>query len=629
MPRRRPREAVKRSKTFTGCWTCRSRGVKCGEEKPVCARCSKGSFHCEGYGVKLVWPDEYSNNPSGAQRRLFTQLQKTSGPTLSELELDISLSTLDAAIVVDQEQDGLFSVFRLPSSEADIFQEISISRSETSRYCVDGGFSNQSVVENGSSLFAASSSEDSSISTILEESGEDDVLHYNKDENLDVPIYRCRSPSRSQHNMAFHWEPWVEDAMDPFGPLEYFTPLNDPGPREERELMHYWVTHLSDLMISAGLADNPYRTVWVPMALESTAGKDILLENSALLHAIYALSAFNKFQRVGSSSLPYSISAIKHYQLSLEYLRQALMQQREAQLEVVLATISALSLMEVINGNFSFWRKHLKGGRAWLRSIERGKWTRLQKSATYQFFLCAEAIGSFLPRAAENAPLENIHACAVGDSDYVHDSTFGVTNISLDVDYVLDRYFGITKPILEAITHINHILASPYRPSKTELEGLEIKILLNRPISISNRRANFDPESQALVDYKMMFYYACHIHFKHNLLHTTSEDLQGIVRHSLLHLQNIEIHETTYGCCGILWPIFLIACESDERKSRNAFLRWFSTKARLGIGSLALALAVVIEVWRRRDAARSRDHGSCFVSWEKVMAEMGLDLFII
>ena len=622
MPRRKPGEAVKRSKTFTGCWTCRSRGVKCGEERPVCARCTKGSFHCEGYGVKLVWPDEYNNNPTGAQRRLFTQLQKAIGPTLSESQLDISLETLDAAVVVDQEQDGLFSVFRLPSSETHISPGIVISGSETS--C-----SNQSNGGDGSSLFATLSSKESCISTISGESGEDEVVLYNGDRSSDISTGICRSPSRSPHTMAFTWESWMQDVIDPLGPPEYSTPLDNPGPREERELMHYWVTHLSDLMISAGLADNPYRTVWIPMALESSAGKDILLENSALLHAIYALSAFNKLQRIDSSSLPYSISAIKHYQLSLGFLRQASMQQREAKLEAVLATINALSITEVINGNFSSWRNHLRGGRAWLQSIKRGKWTHMQKSVTYQFFLCAEAIGSVLPRTAQNKSLGNIHARAVYDSDYVHDSTFGVTSISLDTDYVLDRYFGITKPMLEVIIHINHIIASPYRPSKTELEGLEIKIRLNRPIPALNRQASFDPESQALMDYRMMFYYACYIHFKHNLLRTASEDLQATVCQTLLHLRNIEIHEMTYGCCGILWPIFVIACESDEEKSRSAYLRWFSSKTELGIGSLSSALAVVVEVWRRRDAARVCNNGSYFVSWEKVMAEMGLDLLVI
>jgi hypothetical protein len=148
-------------------------------------------------------------------------------------------------------------------------------------------------------------------------------------------------------------------------------------------------------------------------------------------------------------------------------------------------------------------------------------------------------------------------------------------------------------------------------------------------MSTSDTQEFVDSASQILMDYKMIFYHACRIHFEHTLLRTPSEELQGIVDQSLLHLQNIESHERMYGYCGILWPIFAIACESDESKSRNAFLKWFATKARLGIGSVAPTLAVVLEVWRRRDLARMNDEGSCFVRWEKVMAEMGLDLFII
>lgn len=48
-------EAQKRQKTFTGCWTCRSRKVKCDLRKPHCLRCEKAGFHCTGYDIKLRW----------------------------------------------------------------------------------------------------------------------------------------------------------------------------------------------------------------------------------------------------------------------------------------------------------------------------------------------------------------------------------------------------------------------------------------------------------------------------------------------------------------------------------------------------------------------------------------------
>lgn len=46
---------VRRVKTFTGCWTCRSRKVKCDLGKPTCQRCDKSGLECGGYDIKLRW----------------------------------------------------------------------------------------------------------------------------------------------------------------------------------------------------------------------------------------------------------------------------------------------------------------------------------------------------------------------------------------------------------------------------------------------------------------------------------------------------------------------------------------------------------------------------------------------
>jgi arginine metabolism regulation protein II len=45
----------KYSKTITGCWTCRSRKVKCDEARPACVQCSSKGLKCQGYGVRLRW----------------------------------------------------------------------------------------------------------------------------------------------------------------------------------------------------------------------------------------------------------------------------------------------------------------------------------------------------------------------------------------------------------------------------------------------------------------------------------------------------------------------------------------------------------------------------------------------
>lgn len=46
---------MKAKRNFHGCWTCRSRKVKCDTERPECRRCRNTGIPCEGYDIKLVF----------------------------------------------------------------------------------------------------------------------------------------------------------------------------------------------------------------------------------------------------------------------------------------------------------------------------------------------------------------------------------------------------------------------------------------------------------------------------------------------------------------------------------------------------------------------------------------------
>lgn len=50
-----PTRSRKRTKTFTGCWTCRNRKIKCDEAKPCCRQCHRKGLDCEGYTARLQW----------------------------------------------------------------------------------------------------------------------------------------------------------------------------------------------------------------------------------------------------------------------------------------------------------------------------------------------------------------------------------------------------------------------------------------------------------------------------------------------------------------------------------------------------------------------------------------------
>ncbi|CEP60004.1 Arg81p LALA0_S01e00826g [Lachancea lanzarotensis] len=56
---------TRRAKTFTGCWTCRARKIKCDLRRPGCARCEKSAFRCGGYDIKLQWSQPIQFNAYG------------------------------------------------------------------------------------------------------------------------------------------------------------------------------------------------------------------------------------------------------------------------------------------------------------------------------------------------------------------------------------------------------------------------------------------------------------------------------------------------------------------------------------------------------------------------------------
>lgn len=127
-PGRQPNEES-RSRTFTGCRTCRNRHVKCDEAKPKCSTCRRGNIPCEGYAPRLLWVAEQPANPDPADREernayrypLFSEKARSS----MSLELVESLGNQPAGrMVMDLENEtvtgnpgeyrsaGPFGVFR-------------------------------------------------------------------------------------------------------------------------------------------------------------------------------------------------------------------------------------------------------------------------------------------------------------------------------------------------------------------------------------------------------------------------------------------------------------------------------------------------------------------------------------
>lgn len=126
---------VRKSRNFNGCWTCRSRKVKCDLQKPNCQRCIKAGIECAGYNIKLGWSnpltvslddnsmvaldcEDDEGSPDAAFQRRNIEFVKFSKPLAYQTfkELNKSLEKLDTVLLIGGESDcrvGPFGVYRI------------------------------------------------------------------------------------------------------------------------------------------------------------------------------------------------------------------------------------------------------------------------------------------------------------------------------------------------------------------------------------------------------------------------------------------------------------------------------------------------------------------------------------
>ncbi|CCH41954.1 Arginine metabolism regulation protein II [Wickerhamomyces ciferrii] len=127
----------KKTKTFTGCATCRSRKIKCDLGKPFCKRCEKSGLICAGYQINLCWSrpikfdkygyqlpasskddnddDEGNNNEKSFQRRNIDFVKyDREYETYEEMDRDLGLLHSPEYSLIEYNQtwmQGPFGVF--------------------------------------------------------------------------------------------------------------------------------------------------------------------------------------------------------------------------------------------------------------------------------------------------------------------------------------------------------------------------------------------------------------------------------------------------------------------------------------------------------------------------------------
>ncbi|KAF5006439.1 hypothetical protein FDECE_7199 [Fusarium decemcellulare] len=401
------RQPRKHSKTFTGCWTCRARKVKCDEARPKCRLCRSKGLHCEGYDVRLHWltpetglDDDRQGSPDTAYQSKSRRSQIAFGspdPPLPCYQVDDILAAIDTLKPgrINNGNGGVsqfircFGVFD-PSKRP--LDEIEVS--------LQSPATGQSDVAHFDSTYSPPRSTDSeslSITNHTDVSQECTAIT-----TLSIPSITTQDIPASDYLFI---DPLLSDgATESLVPFDYMQQLgsidlqandftvslgNDdweaalnasiprcPSPAylssKEQFLMHHYVNRVVHLFCTLDNPKSPWKTIHLPRALQSAGELTIQGSTSkirgALRSALISISAFclsndNKVQLREDESLKWASEAMFFRGSAIKLLKEAVesesLSKCRPKYKELLATMLSMISINVMSGDTASCGMHL------------------------------------------------------------------------------------------------------------------------------------------------------------------------------------------------------------------------------------------------------------------------------
>lgn len=602
-----------RTKTFTGCWTCRARHVKCDEEKPHCQRCLRNGWQCEGYNIRLEWSEENSRD-NASQRRHAQPMLMPPELCLSPNALAALLSDVDShAHPTASYMRGPFSVF--PASSA-------TSASSSGR---EAGNSSTSEIASpqpsmGPPSLSADSNDDCPITCtdrhaphILRDDCQvepSDTRPETTPSSLSSTLAAGSSGQSCQaiavRSDAIHEEPdtrstWA-DSPDRSNHLQILSLVHQISPytmpRVQIELIHHWVTFLSGTLLLVDTPDNPCRTLFVPMALQGVDAEDAEFSmNRIVFHAICSASAFSLCHL--RQDQRYQALALTHDQLALHHLRHNLDHSPEVN-ESTLAAVLSCVVAEAISGRRHRWRTHLAGALALLERGSDDRWTR---------------------RPAASSMLQSYISLLALCRLRMSPRLVSLLDGPAEMENYLERAHGMTKPLVRFLASLTERMDGESTVTAGEMDGLELQLYLSFP-----RLSTPDSRNAEVIQHAVnAFYYATVIYFRRTYRRVPPTAVQDLVEKAVENLETAELLSQSKGGTAYNWPGLVVAAECLTPSLQGRMVTWFYRKRRHGLQSIDVIRELVTSLWQRRASAVS----DADFHWQDLAKEADFDIMFV
>ncbi|KAI7555062.1 hypothetical protein KC331_g107 [Hortaea werneckii] len=604
----------KRTKTFTGCWTCRWRKVKCDETGPPCLQCRAKSIACEGYGIRLQWlpprlasasdgargPVGPDAHPSSALRRVLPL--ETQRPAIQPQRLDQILSfidTLDADHVSEDETLASvenFGVFKLDFRP-------STHRCGSSRVASASALpactQESPAASPAASLHSSESSPDFASQPDLaplsqrseapaSDGGSSDMTRLEQQDTphpLDPRLAALAKPAEPRGRGPTVVELGCRDSpsvilSDEDWRYQYDFGRADRPQSPVAELDHFLMRHYSERVChqfcTVDIVKSPWKTVHLPRTLQG------LGELSITALGICPMI-------IGATAVGHDLYCIPR-----------------PKYKEFLATMLSMITINVMSGDLTTCGVHLDGAQQLLQHIWGAKKQMSEKTKSLQRVYCYLRIiwestqvmkedhedhEELPPRPISD---ESVFQYLDDDGPSGHDSHYIPSNGLQDMSMSpFECIYGIPQSLLVMLEETIKLIDKVQQARRTEdsvaipsalepaCEDLEQRILdwsshLESPPVLSAQSA----DSIRLLSHRYLRQYVQNV------------------------LQSIEAVERIKAEANVLahplfWPAFIAASEAFSVEQQQSFQRWYTEAESYGIASVRTGIRVLHEVWKQ------------------------------
>ncbi|KAL4986328.1 hypothetical protein BDW68DRAFT_129566 [Aspergillus falconensis] len=315
----------KHKRTRSGCFTCRSRRIKCDETRPICERCQKGNREC-------VYPSSTTGPASKPAPRSVAKA-KTSRPQSrgSDSSGPVSVDadetrTFDLAPIADEEEEGS------PGSSTQQSPEFTESSAPTGKSTLSKKKSAQSLPRRKVKQQIVTAAD---------------------------PVPGRREDSSSPSTEASSRFGSLSARSDSVG-FHLFDNAGDPSTAHLPEDLRFYLSYHRDSINYRHYFMHPRSTNFVNHTIIEYA-----LQYEPLLYAIVGFSAYHHCVQTGGGKL---YSFLKYYNRALTLLRRSL-GSGEPYTEATLATVLVLTTFEEFIGDWVNLVDHHQAAHVLIREL--------------------------------------------------------------------------------------------------------------------------------------------------------------------------------------------------------------------------------------------------------------------